>query len=222
MSVSRLRILLADDHPVVLAGIKALLIADPGLEIVGEARNGRAALAMAVERTPDIAVIDLSMPGLNGIELARSIRALRPSCKVVALTVHEDGAYLRQWLEVGGVGYVLKRSASEELMRAIAAVAAGGVYVDPALRARVTGQGTPKPASPASPPGLPDADLSEREVRVLRLTAAGYSNKTIADKLQIAVKTVETYKTRAMAKLGFHTRVEIVRYALGRNWLAED
>ncbi|MFL9825526.1 response regulator [Rhodoplanes sp. SY1] len=222
MSASRLRILLADDHPVVLAGIKALLVADPDLEIVGEARNGRAALAMAVERTPDIAVIDLSMPGLNGIELARSIRALCPSCKVVALTVHEDGAYLRQWLEVGGVGYVLKRSASEELMRAIAAVAAGGVYVDPALRARVTGQGSPKPASPAIPPGLPDADLSEREIRVLRLTAAGYSNKTIADRLQIAVKTVETYKTRAMAKLGFHTRVEIVRYALGRNWLAED
>jgi DNA-binding NarL/FixJ family response regulator len=219
VTASKLRILLADDHPVVLAGIKALLVAEPGLEIVGEARNGRVALTMALELSPDIAVLDLSMPGLNGIEVARAIHEACPGCKVLALTVHEDGAYLRQFLEVGGVGYVLKRSAGEELIRAIAVAAAGGVYLDPAIRPRVAGEGSPKPVGAGAPP---EPDLSDREIRVLRLTAAGYSNKTIADKLQIAVKTVETYKTRAMGKLGFHTRVEVVRYALGKNWLTEE
>ncbi|RAI43546.1 response regulator [Rhodoplanes roseus] len=219
VTAATLRIVLADDHPVVLAGIKALLTADPGLEVVGEARNGRAALKMVVQLAPDIAVLDLSMPGLNGIDVARQIHEACPRCKVLALTVHEDGAYLRQLLEAGGVGYVLKRSAGEELLRAIAVVAAGGVYLDPVIRARAGGQGPQKQADPAVP-GEPD--LSEREIRVLRLTAAGYSNKTIADKLQIAVKTVETYKARAMGKLGFHTRVEVVRYALGKNWLAEE
>ncbi|MDC7784982.1 response regulator transcription factor [Rhodoplanes sp. TEM] len=216
---AKLRILLADDHPVVLAGIKALLVAEPGLEIVGEARNGRTAVKLAIELAPDIAVIDLSMPGLTGIEVARDIHDACPSCKVLALTVHEDGAYLRQLLEVGGVGYVLKRSASEELLRAISVAADGGVYLDPAIRTRLAGQGVARPASPEGPA---EPDLSEREIRVLRLTAAGYSNKTIADKLRIAVKTVETYKARAMGKLGFHSRVEIVRYALGKNWLAEE
>jgi DNA-binding NarL/FixJ family response regulator len=221
VTASKLRILLADDHPVVLAGIKALLVAEPGLEVVGEARNGRTALKLAIELAPDIAVLDLSMPGLNGIEVAREIHDACPGCKVLALTVHEDGAYLRQLLEVGGVGYVLKRSAGEELLRAIAvtATATGGLYIDPAIRARVGGQGPPKPAGAGAPP---DPDLSEREIRVLRLTAAGYSNKTIADKLQIAVKTVETYKARAMGKLGFHSRVEVVRYALGKNWLTDE
>ncbi|NVO16116.1 MAG: response regulator transcription factor [Rhodoplanes sp.] len=228
MTASKLRILLADDHPVVLAGIKALLVAEPGLEIVGEARNGRTALKMAIELAPDVAVLDLSMPGLNGIDVAREIHEACPGCKVLALTVHEDGAYLRQLLEVGGVGYVLKRSAGEELLRAITVIAAGGVYLDPAIRTRVGGQSPAKPVGGQSPPkqggagAPPDPDLSEREIRVLRLTAAGYSNKTIADRLQIAVKTVETYKARAMGKLGFHTRVEVVRYALGKNWLIEE
>jgi DNA-binding NarL/FixJ family response regulator len=218
LTSTRLRVFLADDHPVVLAGIKALLTGDPGIEVVGEARDGRAALRMAIELAPDIAVLDLSLPGLNGIEIARQLRDARPDCRVVALTVHEDGAYLRQLLEVGGVGYVLKRSAPEELLRAVHAVAAGGVYLDPVIRGRVPGSATAKPEEPAA---FGDPDLSEREIRVLQFTAAGYSNKTIAAELRIAVKTVETYKARAMTKLGFHTRVEVVRYAFGKGWLEE-
>ncbi len=214
----RLRVFLADDHPVVLAGMRALVAGDPALEVVGEARDGRTALRLALELRPDVAVLDLSMPGLSGVDVARQLRTDCPQCRVLALTVHEDGAYLRQLLEIGAVGYVLKRSAAEELIRAIHAVAAGGIYLDPAIAARVVGPGPHKPAESA-PSGAPE--LSEREIEVLRLTAAGHSNKMIASMLRIGLKTVDTYKARGMAKLGFHSRVEVVRYALGKGWLPE-
>lgn len=212
----KLRVFLAGDHPVVLAGMRALVAGDAALEVVGEARHGRTALRLALELHPDVAVLDLSMPGLNGVDIVRQLRADCPQCRVLALTVHEDGACLRQLLEVGAVGYVLKRSAAGELIRAIHAVAAGGVYLDPAIAARVVGTGPHKPAEPAAP------ELSEREIEVLRLTAVGHGNKTIAGRLSIGVKTVDTYKARAMAKLGFRSRVEVVRYALGKGWLNDD
>jgi DNA-binding NarL/FixJ family response regulator len=219
MTTPRLRVFLADDHPVVLAGMKALVAADAALEVVGEARDGRTALRLASELRPDVAVLDLSMPGLSGLEVARQLRVDCPQCRVLALTVHEDGAYLRQLLEIGAVGYVLKRSAAEELIRAIHAVAAGGLYLDPAIAGRVVGAPPPRPAE-NTPPGT--AELSEREIEVLRLTAGGHSNKTIAGKLGIGLKTVDTYKARGMAKLGFRSRVEVVRYALGKGWLNDD
>lgn len=213
------RVFLVDDHPVILAGIRALVSADSGVDVVGEARDGRTALRLATELKPDVLVLDLSLPGLNGVEVARQFHTDCPGCKVLALTVHEDGAYLRQVLEAGGVGYVLKRSATDELIRAIHAVAAGGLYLDPAIAGRVIGHGQQKPQESALSRGV---DLSERELDVLRLTSLGHSNKTIAGKLSIGVKSVETYKARAMTKLGFRTRVEVVRYALSKGWLAED
>ncbi len=219
IQVQRLRIFLADDHPVVLAGMKALVADDAALEVVGEARDGRTALRLALELRPDVAVLDLSMPGLNGVDVARQLRTDCPDCRVLALTVHEDGAYLRQLLEIGAAGYVLKRSAAEELLRAIHAVAIGGIYLDPAIAGRVVGPAPPKPAENAAPG---TADLSEREIEVLRLTAAGHSTKIIAGRLRIGVKTVDTYKARAMTKLGFRSRVEVVRYALGKGWLNDD
>lgn len=216
---SRPRVFLADDHPVVLSGIKALVAADDGLELVGEAQDGQTALRRAIELRPDVAVLDLSMPGLNGIEVTRKLLAVCPQCRVLVLTVHEDGAYLRQLLELGIAGYVLKRSATEELSRGIHAVAAGGLYLDPAIAGRALGRGG-QPAQAAGEGGAV-ADLSTRELEVLRLAAIGHSNKTIAARLQIGVKSVETYKTRAMAKLGFRSRVEVVRFALSKGWLSE-
>jgi len=216
VSSPSLRVLLADDHPVVLAGMKALVSADAGLEVIGEARDGHTALRLATELRPDIAVIDISMPGLNGIHVAEMLRTACPDCKVLILTVHEDSSYLRQLLEVGVSGYVLKRSASEELIRAIIAVAAGGLYLDPAIAGKAV---TNRPARPADLPPGEAVDLSAREIEVLRLTASGHSNKSMATELNISVKTVETYKARAMEKLGFKTRVELVRYVLGRGWL---
>jgi len=214
----RVRVFLADDHPVVLGGMKAIVMADPGLELVGSASDGVVALRQALELQPDVAVLDLSMPGMNGVEVAQHLLQSVPSCRILILTVHEDGAYLRQLLDIGVAGYVLKRSATEELSRGIHAVAAGGIYLDPAIAALAIG---------AAPPPKPDsksnalADLSAREIEVLQLTSLGHSNKTIAAKLNIGVKTVDTYKARAMSKLGFHSRVEVVRLALSQGWLDE-
>jgi len=212
-----LRVFLADDHPLVLEGIMALIVADAGIELVGEARDGATALRRAIDLRPDVAVLDLSMPGLNGIEVARKLLEAWPQCRVLILTVHEDGAYLRQLLELGVAGYVLKRSATEELRRAIHAVADGGTYLDPAIAARAIGRtGIGQPA--ASADGAV-ADLSPREIEVLRLTAIGHSNKSIANTLRIGVKSVDTYKARAMEKLGFRSRVEVIRFALSKGWL---
>jgi len=215
---SRLRAFLAD-HPVVLSGMKVLVASDASLELVGEAVDGPNALRRAIELRPDVVVLDLSMPGLNGIEVARKFLAACPDCRVLVLTVHEDGAYLRQLLDLGVSGYVLKRSATEELIRGIHAVAAGGLYLDPAIAGRAVGRAQPHVHSNEEASAV--ADLSTREIEVLRLAAVGHSNKSIAAKLQIGAKSVETYKARGMAKLGFHNRVEVVRFALSMGWLAD-
>ena len=217
-ATAALRIFLADDHPIVLAGIRALMDADDGLEVVGEAADGRTALRMATELKPDIAILDLSMPGMNGVKVAENLRASCPDCKILALTVHEDRGYLRQLLELGIAGYMLKRSAAEELVRAIWAVAKGGLYLDPAVAGKAMGWTLPRTARQDSGDSV---DLSEREIEVLRLTASGHSTKSMASILHIGVKTIETYKARAMEKLGFQTRVELVRYAVSKGWLTE-
>jgi DNA-binding NarL/FixJ family response regulator len=216
---SPLRVFLADDHPLVLDGIKSFLFSDDGLELVGEARDGPTALRLAVDLKPDVAVLDLSMPGLNGIEVAARLLDARPHCRVLILTVHEDAAYLRQLLELGVAGYVLKRSATEELHRAIFAVADGGMYLDPAIAARVVGRTTTRQHADTEVKATPD--LSPREIDVLRLTAIGHTNKSIANTLHIGVKSVDTYKARAMEKLGFRNRVEVIRFALSKGWLSE-
>jgi DNA-binding NarL/FixJ family response regulator len=211
--MSRIRVALADDHPVVLAGIKALLQAAPEITLVGEATTGTAALAMVLETAPDVAVIDISLPGMNGLELAQRLAAASPEVKLLALTVHEDRAYVQPLLQAGARGYLLKRSAAEDLVRAIRAVAAGGVYLDPAVADKALPAAAPQ-ATPTE--GEP---LSQREQEVLRSTARGFSNKEIAAQLQVSVKTVETYKQRAAEKLGLRTRADIVRYGVAHGWL---
>jgi DNA-binding NarL/FixJ family response regulator len=212
---SPLRVFLADDHPLVLDGIKSFLFSDDGLELVGEARDGLTAVGLK----PDVAILDLSMPGLNGIEVAARLLDACPQCRVLILTVHEDAAYLRQLLELGVAGYVLKRSATEELHRAIHAVAGGGIYLDPAIAGRAVGRTTTRQHADIAVKAAPD--LSPREIDVLRLTAIGHSNKSIANTLHIGVKSVDTYKARAMEKLGFRNRVEVIRFALSKGWLSD-
>ncbi len=213
-----LRVFLADDHPVVLDGIKGLVLADPGLDFVGEARDGPTALRLALELRPDVAVLDISMPGMNGIDVARNLLADCPGCRILVLTVHEDAAYLGQLLDIGVAGYVLKRSATEELGRAIRAIASGGIYLDPSIAGAAIGRTARQTGYSAGDSGVDD--LSQREHEVISLTAAGHSNKAIAAKLGIGLKSVDTYKARAMAKLGFETRVELIRFAVSRGWLA--
>jgi DNA-binding NarL/FixJ family response regulator len=213
---NKLRVYLADDHAVVRAGLKALINAEPQMEVSGEAGDGRTVCLQVPELQPDVVVMDVSMPQMNGAQATAQLKQAWPSVKVLALTVHEDKGYLRLLLEAGASGYVLKRAAAEELIHAIRTVAAGGVYLDPALAGKVVGSFVRPPAGKGVPEG---GDLSDREAEVVRLIAAGYSNKEIATRLSLSVKTVETYKARSMEKLGMESRADLVRYALQRGWL---
>ncbi len=212
-----LRVVLADDHAVVREGLKSLIDAEAGMAVVGEAADGLTACERVLELRPDVVVMDVSMPGVGGAEAAERIRRESPGVKVLALTVHEDKGYLRQLLAAGAAGYVLKRAAPAELIRAIRTVAAGGVYLDPSLAGKVV-KGFVRP-SRGEDSAAGGGELSDREVEVVRLTAAGHSNKEIASRLDLSVKTVETYKARALDKLGLETRADLVRYALQRGWL---
>ena len=212
----KLRVYLADDHVVVREGLKALINAQPQMEVSGEAGDGRTACQEVQELQPDVVVMDVSMPKMNGAQATAQLKQACPNVKVLALTVHEDKGYLRLLLEAGASGYVLKRAAAEELIHAIRTVAAGGVYLDPALAGKVVGSFVRAPAGQRAPEG---GDLSDREAEVVRLIAAGYSNKEIASQISLSVKTVETYKARSMEKLGLDSRADIVRYALQRGWL---
>ncbi|MGU3662287.1 response regulator [Methylobacterium fujisawaense] len=215
--MGHIRVVLADDHPVVLAGIRALLNADPDLELVGEATNGGEALPLIRSVAPDVAVVDVSMPGLNGLELTERVTGECPGTKVLVLTVHEDAAYVQPMLKAGAKGYLLKRSAAEDLLRAVHAVAAGGVYLDPSVAGHALSDG------PAIAGGTGSAEtgevLSPRETETLRLIAQGFSNKEIARRIDVSVKSVETYKARAAEKLGLRSRAEIIRYAASHGWL---
>lgn len=213
--MAKIRVVLADDHPVVLAGMKALIQASPDIEVAGESSNGHGALRLLHAQSPDIAIIDVSMPEMGGITLANRIAKDHATIKVLVLTAQEDRAYVRQLLSAGARGYVLKRSAADELIRAIRTVHAGGVYIDPAIADKILAQ------KAAAQPTTSDTLLSEREEEVLKLAAQGWTNREAAEKIGISVKTVETYKARAAEKLDLRTRAEIVRYGKSRGWLDE-
>jgi DNA-binding NarL/FixJ family response regulator len=227
----KLRILLADDHAVVREGIKTLVNAQTDMEVIDEATDGFEALHKAGTCQPDVVIMDVSMPHLGGAGATAQLRETCPRLKILALSMHEDKSYLRQLLEAGASGYVLKRSAADDLIRAIRTIAGGGVYLDPALAGKVVGsfvRASGVGISAGSAPGpvgaglrgeIEGSALSERETEVLGLIAQGYSNKEIAAQLSISVKTVETYKARSMEKLGLVSRAEIVRYALAQGWL---
>jgi len=210
-----LRILLADDHTTVRHGLKLLVDGEADMEVVAEAGNGTEALQKARDAKPDVVVMDISMPGMNGLAATRALKKEQPDAVIVTLTRHADDAYLQELLRAGASGYVLKRSAPTELLQAIRGAAAGGQYVDSTLTARVTAGfiGREKRAKKAA------SQLSEREEAVLRLIAAGYSNKEIAAQLELSVKTVETHKANAMRKLDLTGRIAIVKYAVLRGWL---
>jgi DNA-binding NarL/FixJ family response regulator len=216
--LSKLRIFLADDHAIIREGLKSLIEAQPDMIVVGETDNGRAAWREAKALLPDVVVMDISMPELNGAKATELLKRDCPETKVLALTVHNDQGYLHQLLKAGASGYVLKRAAPHELIRAIRAVAAGETYLDPTIVSDVVGSYVRKQSTRE---GQPQGELSEREAEVLRLIALGYSNKEIGTRLGISVRTVETYKARLMEKLNFHSRAEIVRYAMLQGWLEE-
>jgi DNA-binding NarL/FixJ family response regulator len=214
---AKTRIILADDHPIFLNGLRQLVLAETDFELVGEATTGTAALTLIKNKQPDVAVLDVSMPECNGILLARRVANEAPAVRVLLLTFYEDRAFVTQALQCGVRGYLLKRSAAENLRVAVLTVSAGGLYLDPVIAERMIDTTLERPNSAEEKSGL---ELSERETEVLKRLALGYSNKEIASELDISVKSVETYKTRGAEKLGLKTRAEIVRYAAAQGWLA--
>jgi DNA-binding NarL/FixJ family response regulator len=215
--MTKVRILLADDHETVREGLKAILNAQEDMEVVGEADDGDTAVSRAVQYQPDVVVMDVSMPRLNGLDATRNVRSRCPHCKVLTLTRHSDAGFVDQLLRAGASGYVLKQSRASEVLSAIRAIAAGRTYVDPVIRRDAV----------VSPPRMADlprdngARLSPREDEVVKLVAWGYSNKEIAARLDLSVKTIESHKSNAAQKLGIRSRIDIVRYALLRGWLRD-
>jgi DNA-binding NarL/FixJ family response regulator len=207
---------LADDHATVRHGLKLLIDSQPDMKVVAEAGDGRAAVQRAIESRPDVVVMDISMPGMNGLVATRTLKAATPATAVVTLTRHGDDAYLHELLRAGVSGYVLKRSAPTELLQAIRAAAAGGQYLDSSLTPRVTAGFLGAEKSRTSKGG---AAITDRETDVLRLIASGYGNKEIAVRLDLSVKTVEAHKANAMRKLGLNGRIDIVKYAVLQGWL---
>jgi len=210
-----LRVLLADDHVTVRHGLKLLIDAEPDMKVVAEAGDGDEAVRQAIDLQPDVIVMDISMPGMNGLAATRALKKIRPDAVIVTLTRHGDDAYLQELLRAGVSGYVLKRSAPTELLHAIRGAAAGGQYLDSTLTARVTAGFAGKEGRASKPAG----GLTDREADVLRLIASGYSNKEIASRLDLSVKTVEAHKANAMRKLDLSGRIEIVKYAILQGWL---
>lgn len=210
-----LRILLADDHVTVRHGLRLLIDSQADMNVISEVSDGNAAIENALALKPDVIVMDISMPGMNGLAATRALKQKQPHVVIVTLTRHSDDAYVHELLRAGVSGYVLKQSAPTELLQAIRAAAAGGQYLDSTLTARVTSRIVGR----ANKLNIPAATPSERESEVLRLIASGYSNKEIAGRLSLSVKTVEAHKANAMRKLGLTGRIDIVKYAVLQGWL---
>jgi two-component system response regulator NreC len=219
MKMDKLTVVLADDHQMMREGLRMLVESEADMEVVGEAENGQVAVALAEELQPDVVVMDISMPEMNGLKATQQLMRTCPNVKVLTLTRHMDDGYLQQLLQSGSRGYVHKQSASEELVRAIRMVALGHVYLDPAVTGEIVGNIFRARNVRGSSLGK---NLSSREEEVLRLVAWGFLSKEIAAQLQISIKTVDAHKINAMNKLGMKGRIDIVRYALLQGWLQDD
>jgi DNA-binding NarL/FixJ family response regulator len=209
--MSALRLLLADDHALVRAGMLALLRELPGVTVVAETGDGREALRLVRERKPDIALLDISMPGLNGLEVAARVAQERPATRVIIVSMHGDDESVRRALVAGAAGYLLKNSDKSELEMALTTVARGGTWLSPALTKRVVAAFTQGARAPGDGPF---EVLTPRQREVLQLVAEGHSNKEIASRLNVALKTVETHRTELMDRLGIHGVAGLVRYAI--------
>lgn len=213
-----IRVLLADDHAVLRAGLRLLINAQPDMETVGEAQDGAETLSQAIATRPDVILLDLSMPRLGGLAVLRDLRERVPQSRVLVLTMHADEAYLREALRLGAAGYVVKAAADQELLAAVRAVARGELYIHPSMTRSLLEDLLPAAASAAHDPW---EELSEREQQVIRRVAMGFTNREIAGQLHLSVKTVETYRARAMEKLGLQSRAQLVEYAMRRGLLGE-
>lgn len=206
-----IRLLLVDDHAVVRSGLRMLLQAQPDMRIVGEAESGTEAIHQVRLHRPDVVLMDIQMPDMNGIEATKEIKKMSASTAVLALTMHEDDQYFFEMLRAGASGYVPKRAAPDELVSAIRTVSQGQVFLYPSLAARLVQSYLGHPTAADTPPA---EELTPREQEVLTLIAEGLTNPEIADKLVISAKTVDRHRENIMRKLNLHSRVDLVKYAI--------
>lgn len=207
-------VLLADDHETVREGLRLLIDAQPDMRVVAEVGNGQSAIERVTALKPAVLILDLSMPDMTGLAAARSLKDAHGTTAIVVLTRHDDSAYVQELFAAGASAYVLKQSASAELVRAVRVAAAGGHYVDRVLTSSNT------PHDTTRRPHTPRA--TDREAEVLRMIAVGHSNKDIAATLNISIKTVEVHKANAMRKLGLKGRTDVIRYAILKGWLSGE
>lgn len=219
-----INLMLVDDHDVVRTGLRSFLETQPGLKVIGEAKNGLEALEQAKESQPDIVLMDITMPDMDGMETTRRMKHLYPECQVLVLTVHSDKQYFMQMLAAGASGYLTKQAAAAELVAAIRAVAVGHVYLQPALARWLLDdyQQMAQQFTPSTPGRAEDKDkdtvsldiLSERERQVLELVGEGFNNQDIGKQLELSPKTIARHRERIMKKLNMHSRTELVKFAI--------
>lgn len=208
----KIRVLLADDHAILREGVRMMLNAQPDIRVIGEAADGEEALALARSLAPDLVLMDIGMPGTNGLEATRTLKAERPCINILVLTMHESEDYFFRILAAGASGYVLKGASSDELLSAIRAVHQGGVYLYPTMAKRLLNDylKTRRECADEEEP------LTSREHQVLKLIAAGKTNREIAEELVLSLNTVQTHRLHLMAKLNLHNRAQLIKYAARR------
>lgn len=217
MSEQKIRVLIADDHVIVRQGLSAIFSARPDIQVLGEATDGEQAVKLCLELKPEIVLMDITMPGMNGIEATRQIKAKCPEVKVLVLTMHESDDYFFEMLSAGASGYFVKGGSSIELISAIQAVQRGDVFLYPTMAKKLLTDYWQKVKASQAKKG--DDGLTDREREVLKLIAEGRSAQEIADLLVLSVATVQTHRAHLMAKLGLHTRTELVKYALKHGYI---
>jgi len=210
--MARIRVLVADDHAIVREGVRMILAKEPDIEVIGEAGDGQQALDLAATLRPQVVIMDISMPGMGGIEATQRLRAAQPDVQVLALTMHEDETYVFQLLRAGAAGYVLKRAAAQDLVQAVRAAARGEAFLYPSVARKVV-EDYLKRVETGEERERYDG-LTAREKEILTLIAQGLSNHQIAEQLYISIKTVQTHRAHILEKLGLHDRTELVRYAI--------
>jgi two-component system response regulator NreC len=213
----KIRVLLADDHTILRAGLKMMLNIQPDIEVIGEASDGKQAIAEAQRLSPDVILMDITMPECNGIEATRQVKRILPDTRVLVLTMHENEEYLFQVLRAGASGYILKEAADTELISAIRSVYAGRFYLSPSAQSLMIGDYLLRVRTGEERDSY--SALTEREREILKLVAEGYTNNQIAEQLFISPKTVDTHRTHIMDKLNLHSRAELVKYAMRRGLL---
>lgn len=212
-----IRTVIVDDHPVVVAGVRALIETSEDIVCIGDAQTGAGGLDLVAETEPDVLVLDVTLPDMNGLDVAERVIEKGHRTQIVMMTLLEDSSFAQRALKVGAKGYIQKSSAGRNLLHAVRSAAMGGLYLDPAT-ARGLGSFSSRRAASCDFDSLPSA-LTEREQSVLRMVALGYSNKEIAWHIKVSIKSVETYKARATEKLKLRSRAQIVRFAVAHGWL---